>query len=207
MGAAFRLPVIAAYVAGTGTSKRHGAILSALFAAGFVAGTVLLGISAAPAGDGVHQVLHVHKYLFWVLGISLFVVGVSISGLINSEIISEKWHRAAERLRKAGTPGAFLLGMAFGLLQMPIAGDSGAELLVLVEGLTGGAASLRGVVLLLTFAAGQSIVLLGTGIVTSVIEPDVARAFRKWMCSIEQRIQLLAGNVLMVLGIYFVIVG
>lgn len=207
LSAAVRLPVIAAYVAGTSTSKRHGILLAVLFTAGMIAGTVLLGISATPAQDGVHQVLYLSRYLFWAVGISLFVVGVSISGLVNPDLLPEKYRRFAERLRRAGTPGAFLLGAAFGLLQMPISARSGTELLALVQALDGQGASLQGGLLLLAFAAGQGIVILATGILTSLIEPDIAMRFRKWMCSIEQRIQLLAGNVLMILGIYFVIVG
>jgi len=200
------LPVVATYVAGAGTSKRHSIILSILFTVGFIAGIVLLGLTATPSQDGLHRVLQVNKYLFWALGISLFVVGVSISGLINPRLLPEQWRPRAEKLRKTATPGAFLLGGALGLLQTPVCTGS-AALLALVEALGGRATSLYGFALLLVFAAGQSVTILATAILTSLIEPDLAMRFRKWMCSIEERIQLLAGNVLMILGIYFVIVG
>jgi cytochrome c biogenesis protein CcdA len=205
--AAVRLPVIAAYVAGTGTSKRHNVVLAVLFTIGFVLGTVVLGLSAVPAEDGTHHVLAMNKYAFWLLGLSLFVVGVSISGLIHPRFVPEKYQRIAEGMGKLRTPGAVLLGGAFGLLQTPTAIGGGPDLLIVVEALAGQAIWPQVVLVLLAFAVGESIILLATGILTSLIEPDLARRFRKWMCSVEHRIQLLAGNVLMILGIYFVIVG
>ena len=42
---------------------------------------------------------------------------------------------------------------------------------------------------------------------TGLVMPGLLLMLRTRMCSVEQRIQLLAGNVLMVLGIYFVIIS
>jgi len=205
--AAVRLPVLVGYVAGAGRSKRHAVILSALFALGVVAGTVLLGLTAAPAEDGAHRILQVNKGLFWALGPTLFLLGVMISGLVDPQLLPERCRGIAGRLTRVGTPGAFLLGGAFGLLQTPACPSCRAELLIVVEaGATKGAA-FTSLILLVAFAAGQSLLVLGTGVLTSLMKPDMVAWLRTRMCSIEQRIQLLAGNVLMVLGIYLVIVG
>jgi hypothetical protein len=61
--------------------------------------------------------------------------------------------------------------------------------------------------LLAGFAAGQSAIVLCVGVLMSVVRPDLLMWLRVRMCSAEQRAQLLAGNMLMVLGLYFVIVG
>jgi cytochrome c biogenesis protein CcdA len=204
--AAVRLPVIFAYIAGVAHSKRHGVILSALFAFGLIAGTVWLGITAAPADDGLHRVLCANKYLCWIVGVALFITGVLLSGLINPQLLPEQWQAKARKLIKAGSPGAFLLGAAFGLLQMPACPTSGSVLGAIAE-VAGRGDWLHGLVLFAGFAVGQSFVLFAVGLLTSFARPELLLRLRTRMCSIEQRVQLLAGNVLMVLGLYFVIVS
>jgi len=201
-----RLPIVLAYVAGAAGSKRHGVILSGLFASGLIVGTVLLGLTAGSPDEELRGILSWNKYLFWFLGAGLFVTGVLLSGLINPHLLPVKWQRAAARVARTGSPGAFLLGCAFGLLQMPACPHCGDAIRTLVE-VSAGSSLLHGLVLFAGFAAGQGITMLAVGVLTSLMMPDLLRWLRSRMCSIEPRVQLLAGNVLMVLGIYFIIVG
>lgn len=202
-----RLPVVVAYVAGAGHSRKHAAVLCVLLVLGFVASTIFLGSTAIPTDDGLHRVLHVNGAVFQVLGLALFVVGILISGLISPQIFPEKWRHTAERLGRADLPGAFLLGGAFGLLQTWAGPHGGAGHPSLLETVTAGQASQNGLVLLASFVAGQSLAVLAAGLLTALGKPGLLIRLRTWMCSLEQRIQLLAGNLLMVLGIYLVIIG
>ena len=204
--AAVRLPIVLAYVAGAADCKKHGIVLSALFAFGLIAGTILLGITACPTDGGVHKVLYANRYLFWLVGMGLFITGVLVSGLINPQLLPARWQRQAQRLTKAGIPGAFLLGCAFGLLQMPACPRCGSALAAIAQ-VAGRRPGLYGLVLFAGFAAGQGLVLFAVGTLTGLIRPELLLRLRTRMCSLEQRVQLLAGNVLMVLGIYFVIVS
>ena len=202
-----RLPVVVAYVAGAGRSRKHGVILCALLVLGFIASTMFLGSAALPTEDSLHRVLHVNGAVFQVLGLGLFVVGILISGLLSPQLFPQKWRHTVERLGIAGLPGAFLLGGALGLLQTWAGPHGGAGLPGLVETLTAADASQSGSVLSMGFAAGQSLVLLAAGFLTALVKPGLFMRLRMWMCSLEQRIQLLAGNLLMVLGLYLVIVS
>ncbi len=203
--AVIRLPIVLAYVAGAARSKWHGSVLSVLFALGLIAGTVLLGKMTAAADGGLQGLLSMNKYLFWVLGAALFVAGVLFSGLINPRLLPERWQRVAERLSKTGSPGAFLLGSAFGLLQTPTCPNCGTAIQTLSEAARGSASG--GSVLFMAFAAGQGVLMLVVGVLFSLAMPRLLLALRTRMCSVEQRIQLLAGNMLMILGVYFVIVS
>jgi cytochrome c biogenesis protein CcdA len=204
--AAVRLPIVLAYVAGAAGSKRHGIVLSGSFMSGLIAGTVLLGLTAGSPDEGLRGILSWNKYLFWFLGGGLFVTGVLLSGLINPHLLPAQWQHAAARVAKTGSPGAFLLGCAFGLLQTPACPHCGGAIKTLVE-VSAGSSLFYGLVLFAGFAAGQGITMLAVGVLASLAMPDLLRRLRTQMCSIEPRIQLLAGNVLMVLGIYFIIVG
>jgi len=203
--AVVRLPIVLAYVAGAARSKWHGVVLSILFVSGLIAGMGLLGITATSADEGLRRILYVNRYLFWVLGAALFVAGVLFSGLISPTLLPARWQRAAQRLAKTSSPGAFLLGSAFGLLQTPTCPDCGTAIETL-SGAAGGSV-LQGLVLFMVFAAGQGVIMLAVGVLFSLLMPRLLPTLRTRMCSIEERIQLLAGNMLMILGIYFVIVS
>ncbi len=204
--AVVRLPIVLAYVAGAAGSKRHGVILSVLFVSGLIAGTALLGLTAGPPDEGLRAILYLNKVLFWLLGAGLFVTGVLLSGLINPHLLPARGQQVAKHLVKTGSAGAFLLGCALGLLQTPACPNCGSAIQTLVEVAAGSSLS-HGALLFAGFAAGQGLLMLAVGVLTSLVMPELLRKLRTWMCSIEQRIQLLAGNVLMILGIYFVIVG
>ncbi|OHB65007.1 MAG: hypothetical protein A2Y76_07070 [Planctomycetes bacterium RBG_13_60_9] len=205
--AAVRLPVVVTYVAGVSNSKRHALALSALFTCGLIVGTVLLGLTATRAVDGTQSILQVNKYLFWVLGCCLVVVGVLVSGLINPQLVPEKWRNVCERLLRTGGVGALLLGIALGMLQTPACPTCRSQLLTVVGVVANQGLWLYGLILFIGFAVGQSLVALAVGALTSLVKPDLLARLRTRMCSIEQHMRLLAGNMLIVLGINFVIVG
>lgn len=207
MCAVVRLPILAAYVAGSGGPRKRSLVLAALFTLGLAAGTVLLGLIAALTADGVPRTLHVSKYSFWVLGLSLIVVGVLVSGLVNSQLLPPKWRAINERVAKVDLPGAVLLGFVLGLLQTPACPGCRADLLYVVGAAPANGISLSGLVLIVGFVVGQSVLTLAVGALTGLLKPNVLLWLRTRMCSIEPRLQLLTGNMLVVLGIYFVVVG
>ncbi len=58
-----------------------------------------------------------------------------------------------------------------------------------------------------SFALGQGLPMVAVGVLTTIVKPDLVNRLRTRLCSIDQRIQLFCGNLLMILGLYFVIVG
>lgn len=202
-----RLPVVVGYVAGSGTSKRRALALTCLFSLGLVVSYTLLGVVTAFTGGVLHKVLNLNKYVFWLLGIVLIVAGLGISGL---------FHLGGGRMRcgavgkwsgKTGLVGSFLVGGLFGLLVIPACPSCGAGLLVLSAIVVANNLSWYGVFAFVSFALGQSLPVLAIGVLTSLVKPDFIRWIRGRMCSVERRVQLIAGNALIVLGIYFVVVG
>jgi hypothetical protein len=205
--AVVRLPILAAYVAGAGVSRKRVMFLVAFFALGLVGGTVLLGLTATSMADGVHKILQVDKRLFWLLGFCLVVVGVLLSGLIDLQFVPQRWRHAAGRLVQADYPGALLVGFVLGLLQTPACPTCRAELLTVVEGGAVAGSWLYGLLLLLGFAVGQSTMALGVGVLMGLLRPGLVQWLRTRMCSLEPRLRFSIGHMLIVLGLYFVLVG
>lgn len=202
-----RLPVVIGYVAGSGTSKRRALILTCLFSLGLVTSYTLLGSITAFTGGVVHKILHLNKYVFWILGLVLIVAGLGISGALRWWGFSRRCEAIGEKLSKTGLVGSFLVGGLFGLLVIPACPCCGAGLLVLSAIVVANDLSWYGVFAFVSFALGQSLPVLAVGVLTSLVKPDLAGRIRHRMCSIERRIQLVAGNALIVLGVYFIIVG
>ena len=201
------LPILAVYVMSAGASKRRALILAAVLAVGVAVGTMLLGRMATPMADGVHRTLQVSKSLFWALGGCLIVVGVLFSGLINPHLMPRRLHGLSERLVRTEVPGALLLGIVLGLLLTPACPTCRAGLLMVAGAASVHHCAASGPVLLVGFAAGQGLAALGVGVLAALLRPGLIASLRTRMCSIEPRMQLLTANVLVVLGIYFVVIG
>jgi cytochrome c biogenesis protein CcdA len=205
--AAIRLPVVLAFIVGVAHSRKYALALSVFFTLGLIVGVVLLGTATVPADDGTHRALQVDKHLFWGLGAGLFVAGVLVSGLINPQLLPGGLRHVAKVLGKTSLLAALFSGLVLGWLQTPACPRCCDTLLSLAQTAGAGGSSPSGLVLLVSFAAGQSLLVLAVSILVSLLRPDLLTWLREQMCSVEPRIQLVAGNMLMVLGIYFVIVG
>ena len=205
--AVVRLPILAAYMAGTAVSRKRVLLLATVLTAGLLGGTVFLGLTAVPLADGMHRTLQVSKYLFWVLGAGLIAVGIPLSGLIDPQLVPERGRGIWARVSKTDAPAALLLGLVLGLLQTPACPTCRAELLTVVGAVPVQGSSAGSLVLLVSFAAGQCLIAWSVTALAGLLRPGLLAWLRTRMCSAESRAQFLAGNMLMVLGIYFVIVG
>jgi cytochrome c biogenesis protein CcdA len=202
-----RLPVVLGYVAGTTSSKKQGLKLAGLFALGLVIGSILLACMAAFTQGGLAKVFAYNKYFHWGLGLTLLVVGLLASGLISPRLLPERWRQPGSKLKMAIPLTALLVGVALGLLVIPACPNCGAGLILLAKKVAVARLGLFGLALFLGFALGQAVPILAVGALTSLGRPELVANMRGRLCSIEQRISLLAGNTLMAVGVYFLVVG
>jgi cytochrome c biogenesis protein CcdA len=204
---AIRLPIVLGYVGASGRSRRRSLFLTTMFLLGLVAGYVLVGEAAAFVAGFVRNLLHASKLIFWLSGTTLFVAGVLVSGMISPGLLPRRWEHLAGRLEHARPAGALLFGLLFGLLTMPACPLCGAGLITLATLVAAKGLSLYGIALFVSFALGQGLPLVAIGVLTTIVRPDLVNRLRTRLCSIDQRIQLFCGNLLMVVGLYLVIVG
>jgi cytochrome c biogenesis protein CcdA len=204
---AIRLPIVISCVAGAGTHKKRAVVLTCLFAVGVVASYVLLGALMMTAGGIVGKLLHINRYFYWLLGVLLILTGLFVSGLISTHLLPEKWRVLGSKLQKGKLVGMLLLGVLCGLLVAPGSSSCGVGLLTLARIAVAEKLSAYGLLMFVSYAIGQSLPILGVGVLTALVKPDVIGKARSHICSLEQRIQLVAGNALMVLGIYLIVVG
>jgi len=196
-----RMPVVLGYVAGASDSRKRSFILVLLFVLGSIFSYTILGILFGAIGNFAIKLVQISKYIMWVLGILMLLTGLFISGLIKLKAFSSH-HHIKSRFRNASFLGAFLFGLIFALLEMPACPCCGAFLIVIAGIVIAKGSIFYSMIIFMSFAMGQSIPLLAIGSSTSLIKyltPKIAR--------FEGHIRLVAGNMLIILGIYFLVVA
>jgi len=195
-----RMPIVLGYVAGASDSRNRSLFLSILFVLGCILSYTILGIFFGFIGNIAVRLVQISKHVFWALGGVLFLVGLLISGLISLKSLSS--HRHTRNRLKPSFIGAFLFGIVFVFLEMPSCPSCGAVLLIIATAVGAKGSVFYSMIIFLVFAMGQSIPLLLVGSSASLVKYLSPRISR-----FEGYIRLAAGNVLMVLGIYFLIVA
>jgi cytochrome c biogenesis protein CcdA len=203
-----RLPVIAGYVGGSTGPRRRAVLLTALFALGLLIASLALGAMSLFVGDFLRKIPLLNRYIYWLAGILLLIAGIRVSGLVSADLWPERLQRFGQRLSKAGNGGALLLGLALGMIVMPACPTCGAGLFVLAGiAISRELSQSHSLALFAAYGLGQCLPVVAAGVLTGLLRVGMIRWLRNLMCSIEERIQLLAGNTLMVLGLYFLVVG
>jgi cytochrome c biogenesis protein CcdA len=202
-----RLPVMVGCTAGVGRLRRQSLAVALVFTLGLVTSYVVLGAVITLGNVSIDEILRLNKYVYWFFGATLLGAGVWVGGLVGSAGQHDPDNHEVKSLSKLILVGLFLLGMACGLPLIPVGSSSGIGLLVLAKCVAGHGLSWLGLLAFLSFGLGQSVPVLAVGALVALLKVPLIRRLRPRLCSIEQHVRLVAGNGLMVLGIYFVIVG
>ena len=194
------MPIVLGYVAGASDSRKRSFLLTLLFVLGSILSYMIVGMLFGIIGNFAFKLVRISKYVFWTLGIMLFLTGLFISGLVRLKRLS--FHRHAKsRFKNMGFLGAFLFGVIFTFLEMPACPCYCGALLLVIAGVVIPKGSIfYSTIIFLSFVMGQCLPLLAVGSSASLVKylsPKIAR--------FDGYIRLVAGNVLMVLGIYFLI--
>lgn len=196
-----RMPVVLGYVVGASDSRKRSFLLTLLFVMGSIFSYTMLGMLFGVIGNFALRLVQISKYVLWTLGGLLFFIGLFVSGLINLKIFSSH-HHVGNRFRNVSFFGAFLFGLVFALLEMPACPCCGALLLVIAGLVIPKGSVFYSMIIFMFFAIGQSIPLLAVGSSAGLVKYLTPRITR-----FEGHIRLVAGNVLIVLGIYFLTTG
>jgi len=196
-----RIPVVVGYVAGASDSRKKAMSLSAFFILGLIVSYTLLGILFAMISNLPGRLIFASKYMFWVLGALVLLMGIIISGFFDIKI-SNFQHSISNKFKNAGYLGTLIFGMSFAFLEMPACPCCGSILLIIAGIVVIKGSLLYSLAIFLSFAVGQSfpifLIASSTGFIKYLV-PKVAK--------LEGYIKLIAGNILIVLGIYFIIIA
>jgi len=196
-----RIPIVFGYIAGSSNSKRRATFLLIFFVLGLILSYTVLGVLLGVAGNFTSKLINISKYIFWIIGGLLIVAGVFIVGLFRMRFLNFHTH-ISNRFKNTNLFGAFIFGIALALLEMPSCPACAPVLLIIASTVFVSGSYHYAILAFISFAIGQSLPTLLIGTSTSLVKyltPKIEK--------FETYIRLVAGNILIVLGVYFVIIA
>ncbi len=197
-----RLPAVLGYVAGAGESRKKTIFLSIAFSCGLIASYTLLGFSFGIISNLAGKLIQLSKYIYFTLGILLFVMGILFTGLIPAKIgwFNERCNEAAAHAKNYRS--AFIFGFLFAFLEIPACPCCGAVLMVIASLVVIKGSILYSAFVFLFFAIGQSLPVILIGFSTGFLKNLVSKTV-----NFEERIKFFAGNILIVSGIFLMMLS
>lgn len=201
-----RIPVVLGYLSGVTASKNKTIFMTLLFVLGLIISYTIFGILLGLMGNLTYNLIRINKYIFWTLGVVLFVLGLFVSGLIHFKALSTR-SDLKDKFKSSSFLGALLFGIVFALIEMPTCPCCGGLLLLIASAVVAQNLTVYSVLIFISFALGQSFPILAIGLSTSLLKTDILNYLRPRMHQLEERVRLAAGNVLMAMGIYFFVIA
>lgn len=102
---------------------------------------------------------------------------------------------------------AFVFGIIFALLEMPTCPTCGGLLLMLASLVVTHNLAPYSILIFVSFAIGQSFPVLAVALSASLLKTDVIMFLASRIQRIEDHINLVSGNMLITLGIYYLVIA
>lgn len=196
-----RVPVIIGYVGGASESKKKAFFITLSFALGIILSYTCLGVLFGLASGIMASMIRHSRFIYYAIGSIALVAGIKLAGLTKKQFV-KKDYAVKYMNKKAGIIGAFLFGMIFAVFEAPVCPCCG-PVLFLIAGITLSKGKiLFGILIFLTYAIGQSLPLLLIGTLTGMVKyvsPYVER--------FEKTVEMIGGNILILLALFFFLVG
>ena len=196
-----RIPVVSGYIAGASRSKKKAILLSLSFVIGLIVSYTILGVLLGFVTNFSGMLIKVSRHIYLLLGGLLIVSGLFLSGLVGGKEMGCK-NIAPDKFKNAGYFGAFIFGTIFAFLEMPACPCCSSVLIIIASIVVLKGSFLYSLIIFISFAIGQSFPILLIGSSTGLIKyltPKVEKS--------EAWIRLIAGNILIVLGICFMVIA
>ncbi len=201
-----RVPVALGFIAGATESKKKALLVTFLFIIGLITAYTVFGMFLGLVAKVTYTIVQCNKYIFYLLGFILFSVGLFVAGLIKIKHLPGLLH-FRENFKQVTILGAFFFGTFFALVEMLAGPTCGGILLMLASLIVTHNLSQYSVLIFISFAFGQSLPVLAVALSASIVKTDVIMFLATKIRGVEDNINFLAGNMLITLGIYYLIIA
>ncbi|MGA2094028.1 MAG: cytochrome c biogenesis protein CcdA [Sedimentisphaerales bacterium] len=201
-----RVPVALGFIAGAAESKKKALLVTVLFVSGLIVTYTVFGLFLGVVGRLAYTIIQCNKYIFYLIGFLLFVSGLFISGLVKIRHLPHIL-QFRENFSHITLIGVFVFGTLFALLEMPTCPTCGGILLMLASLVVTHDLGHYSILIFVSFALGQSFPVLAVALSASLVKTDIIMFLASRIQRIEDHINFVAGNILMTLGIYYLVVA
>jgi cytochrome c-type biogenesis protein len=201
-----RVPVALGFIAGATESKKKALFVTFLFVFGLIVAYTIFGMFLGLVGRVTFTIVQCNKYIFYLLGILLFVFGLFIAGLLKIKRLPGILH-FRDSFKQVTILGAFFFGTFFALMEMLISPTCGGILLMFASLVVTHNLSQYSIPIFISFAVGQSLPVLAVALSASMVKTDVIMFLASKIQYVEDNIDFLTGNMLITLGIYYLVIA
>ena len=196
-----RIPVVIGYVGSVATSRKRTILFTLSFALATIISYTILGVLFGLIGDLMHKMVGLSKYFYFFIGVLALFVGLNMAGLLEFKL-SDKRELKPPDLKKWGALGAFAFGVVFAIFEAPTCPCCGPALFIISGYVFTKGSIFKAIFIFLAYALGQSFPLILLGSFTGIIKYGNPN-FKK----IETIAKVIGGNILIVMGFYFLLLG
>lgn len=187
------IPLVIGYISSQETvTPRRSFHLALVFAVGILITIALIGVVTASMGRLIGDV---GPWGTWLVAGVFFLVGLYLM-----DIIKFSWSGPALTTRKGGLPGAFLLGLIFGIGLGPCTFAYFAPVLGVVFGVAA-TSWLNAALLIAAFGIGHCAVIVGAGSMTHLVQKYLSWSSQS---NTTAWIKRTAGVFVILGGVYFI---
>ncbi len=196
-----RIPVVLGIVSGAAKSRKKAVRLAFLFSLGLVVSYTIIGLAFGMVANFAGKLILLSKHIFFISGVLLILAGALLSGLIRTSF-GQKCQNVTNHFKRYGDFGTFLFGALFAFFEMPGYPCCGSVLLVIASLVAVKGSIIYSLLVFVSFALGQSLPIFLAGCSAGMMK-YLAPKIEKY----EAGIQFLAGNTLLALGIFFIVIA
>lgn len=196
-----RIPIVAGYVGAYAENKKKAFLLVLSFSSALIVSYTILGVLFGIAGRLIFRAINWDRYVYYFLGFLLLIIGLSLTGFIHFKFLHlhkyKIWHP-----HRMGVLGAFLFGIIFAIFEAPACPCCGPVLFIIASLTFVQGKIFFAIILFFFYALGQSFPILLIGIFTGIIKyisPKIAL--------IEGWIKMLAGDFMIIVALFFFLLG
>lgn len=187
------IPLVVGYISSQEKVTTRGSFnLALIFAIGILITIAVIGLITASMGRLMGDVGKVGN---WIVAAVFFIVGLYLM-----DIIKLSWSGPTLITGKTGWPGAFLLGLIFGIGLGPCTFAYFAPVLGVVFGISSSSWT-KATLLMAAFGIGHCAIIVGAGTLTQIVQ-----RYLNWSSSFRTTLYIrrVAGALVFLGGIYFI---
>ncbi|MFA6358017.1 MAG: cytochrome c biogenesis protein CcdA [Candidatus Omnitrophota bacterium] len=197
-----RIPIVFGYVTGANHPKRKTVLLAVCLASGLIVSYTFLGVALIVLKNLAFGLVHISRYVYMGLGFILLGFGIVYAGLIKNEQTHHSGCEVNAKAKKRSFIGAFVFGVMFAFLEMPACPCCASVLFVIASIVGFWDSWAYTFIIFFSFAIGQSLPILLIGSSTGLIKHLAPKVER-----LEKYIQFVAGNILILIALFFFIIA
>ena len=197
-----RLPFMLGHVHVSKQTSRRSLYLALAFSTGLILSYTSIGLLLGVISSFARKLIFISEFIYIIFGVFLVLCGIFFAGLIPKMYEGFHQHCYSAMGRINTIPATFAFGIFFAFLEMPACAGCGVGMLLISSLVAIKGSVLYSALVFFSFALGQSLPIIAIG-ASSALVKRLAPQLEKF----ERKVSFVAGNILIIVGLFLVMIA